>query len=260
AVYTAADLNELVQEWLIDDERLMNGHRKFRVLAEGDVRYVGDPVAMFVADPRYLAEDAIESIIVDIDPLPPVIDYERALEADAPVVHPDADSNLEGGLPASENPELDAVFASAPVVLTETFKQHRYATVPMENRAILASWDKFGKQLTVWIYTQGPNAVRGLMARALGVEESQVRVIMPDVGGSFGLKMNPSEEEIAVTLATRLLGRPVRWTQDRRENLMSDQHAREDRVTVSFAAEEDGTLLGAKAEFLESMGAFPAAM
>jgi carbon-monoxide dehydrogenase large subunit len=260
AVYTGADLNDLVQDWLIDDERLMNGHRKFRVLADGDVRYVGDPIAMVVAESRYLAEDAIEAIVVDIDPLPPVVDYERALEPDSPLVHPDTESNIEGGIPASENPELDAVFASAPVVLTETFKQHRYATVPMENRAILASWDKFGQQLTVWISTQGPHAVRGLMARAVGIDESQVRVIMPDVGGSFGLKMNPSEEEIAVALATRLLGQPVRWTQDRRENLMSDQHAREDRVTVSFAAEEDGTLLGAKAEFVESMGAFPAAM
>ena len=115
-------------------------------------------------------------------------------------------------------------------------------------------------QLTVWISTQGPHGVRSLFARALGIDDSQVRVIMPDVGGSFGLKMYPCREELAVVLASRQLRGPVKWIQDRRENLMCDDHAREDMATVTFAADDDGLVLGAKVEFLESAGAFPAAM
>ena len=129
----------------------------------------------------------------------------------------------------------------------------------METRGILANWEPLGEQLTVWISTQGPHSVRSFLARALALDESQIRVIMPDVGGAFGLKMNPSAEEIATVLASRRLGRPVKWIQDRRENLMADEHAREDLAIVTIAAEEDGTLLGAKVRFLEGAGAFPAA-
>jgi carbon-monoxide dehydrogenase large subunit len=256
AVYVASDLNHLVHSYLLDDELVLGHGRRFRVLADDDVRFVGDPVAMVVADSRYLAEDAVDAIEVDVDALPPVIDYERALDDEAPVVHPDAESNLHGSIPAGELPELDALIESAAVVVTETFRQHRYAAVPMEPRATLASWDPFRQDLTVWISTQGPHGVRSHFARVLGIDDGQVRVVMPDVGGAFGLKMFPSQEEVAVVLATHLLGCPVKWIQDRRENLMCDQHAREDQATVTVAADDDGRLLGAKVEFLESAGAF----
>lgn len=259
AVWLAADLNHLPKDILVDGEGHMGGNRPFRVLADGDVRCVGEPIAMVVAESRYLAEDAVEVIEIDIDPLPPVLDVEQALADDAPLVHPDSDSNVYGALPAAESPELESVLESAPVVLTETFQQHRYSTVPMETRGILASWQPFPGELTVWISTQGPHGARSLMARMLGLDDSQVRVIMPDVGGGFGLKMNPSEEEIAVVLASRELGQPVKWIQDRRENLMCDEQAREDRGTVTFAADENGVLRGAKVEFTESAGAFPSA-
>jgi carbon-monoxide dehydrogenase large subunit len=259
AVWLAADLNHLPKEFLVDGEAHTGGDRPFRVLADGDVRCVGEPIAMVVADSRYVAEDAAEAIEIEIDPLPPVLDVEQALADDAPRVHPESASNVYSALPSAESPELESVLDSAPVVLTETFQQHRYSTVPMETRGILASWEPFRDELTVWISTQGPHGVRSLMSRMLGIDDSQVRVIMPDVGGGFGLKMNPSEEEIAVVLATRRLGQPVKWIQDRRENLMSDEQAREDRGTVTFAADENGVLLGAKVELTESAGAFPAA-
>ena len=206
AVLLASDLNHLAQDWLVDDERALAHERRFRILADGDVRFVGEPIAMVVAESRYLAEDAVDAIEIDIDAWPGVFDVERALDAEAPVVHPEDGSNLQGTIPAAEQPELDALMASAPVVLTETFRQHRHATVPMEPRGILASWDPSG-QLTVWISTQGPHGVRSFFAGALGIDDSQVRVIMPDVGGSFGLKMNPCREELAVVLASRQLAR-----------------------------------------------------
>ena len=256
AVYLAADLSPLVQNHRVDDEPPQR-ERPFRLLADGDVRYVGEPVAMVVADSRYHAEDGVDAVVIDIEPDIPLVDPTRALDDDVPRVHPEEASNVYVDVPAAPNPALDEVFASAPVVVTETFRQHRYATVPMETRGILASWDRVREELTVWISTQGPHGVRGQMARVLGLEDSQVHVIMPDVGGAFGLKMHPRPEELAVVLATKLLGRPVKWIQDRRENLMADEHARHDHATVTMAADEDGTLLATKVDFLEVAGSFP---
>ena len=235
--------------------RVASGHSG--CLAEGDVRCVGEPIAMVIADSRYHAEDALDAIVVDIDVEEPVVDPVRALDANAPLVQPNATSNVYGVVPAAENGALEQVLASAPVVLTETFRQHRYSTVPMETRGILASWDRVREELTVWISTQGPHGVRGQMARVLGIEDSQVHVIMPDVGGAFGLKMHPHPEELATVVASKLLGRPVKWIQDRRENLIADEQARDDQATVTMAAAADGTLLGARVEFLEVGGAFP---
>ena len=244
---------------MVDGEAHMGRPRPFRVLADGDVRCVGEPIAMVVADSRYRAEDAVEVIEIEIDPEPPVVEVEQALADDAPRVHPDTESNIYIQLPGAETPELDALLESAPVVLTETFRQHRYSTVPMETRGILAHWEPFRDELTVWISTQGPHGIRTLLSRMLGIDASQIRVIMPDVGGAFGLKMHPSQEELAVALATRQLGRPVKWIQDRRENLMADDHARDDIGEVTFAADESGVILGAKVAFTEGAGAFPQA-
>ena len=260
AVFAAADLNHLVLDSTVEGEGPELGWtRPFRVLADGDVRFVGEPIVMVVAESRSRAEDAVEVIDVEVLPQEPVVDMRRALDADAPLVHPESVSNLLTGLAPGENSELDTVFASAPVCLTETFRQHRYATVPMETRGIVASWDPFASELAVWISTQGPHGVRSMLARVLGLDESRIRVVMPDVGGGFGLKMHPSPEELAVVLATRRLGRPVKWIQDRRENLMCDHHSREDEVTVTMAVDAEGTILGVKADFLENAGAFPAA-
>jgi aerobic carbon-monoxide dehydrogenase large subunit len=259
AVLTAVDLNHLVREWWTDLEGPRGQARQFRLFADGDVRFVGEAVAMVVADSRYIAEDAVELVEIDIEPETPVVDPERAADEGAPLVHPELGSNVLLEIPAVDNPAVESVFASAPHVVTETFRQHRYACVPMETRGILASWDPAGRQLTVWLSTQGQYAARGVLARVLGVPEAQIRVVMPDVGGAFGQKMFPHAEELAVAFATRRLGRPVRWIEDRQENLMCGEHAREDQATVSFAVDDDGTILAAKADFLESAGAFPVA-
>ena len=258
AVLTGVDLDPLLHDYKVDDEP-PGRDRPFRLFAEGDVRYVGEPLAIVVAESRYVAEDALDAIVVDIDIEDPTIDPGRAMDGDAAVVHPDMTTNVYNEVPAAENPALAEVLASAPVVVTETFRQHRYATVPMETRGLLASWDAHREELTLWISTQGPHSVRSQMARTLGVDDSQVRVIMPDVGGAFGLKMHSSREEIATVLASRHLGRPVKWIQDRRENLVADEHARHDEATVTLAADDDGTLLAAQVDFLEVSGAYPAA-
>src|SRR5262249_12310145 len=252
AIFAAGDLDELFHDHRSNDEIQLQNQRPFRLFAADDVRCVGDPIAMVVADSRYRAEDAVDAIVVEIEPEAAVVDITRALEPDAPIVHPESASNIwQENPPAFPTPELDEVITSAPVSMTETFHQHRYATVPMETRGVLANWEPYGEQLTVWISTQGPHNVRSFLARALALDESQIRVIMPDVGGACGLKMSPAEEEIATVLAARKLGRPVKWIQDRRENLMADEHARDDRATVTIAAEEDGTLLAAKVQFTE---------
>jgi carbon-monoxide dehydrogenase large subunit len=256
AVFVASDLAAVLHDHRVDDEP-PGKERPFRVLAADDVRCVGEAIVMVVAENRYIAEDALDLISIDIASLEPVVDPERAAEPGSPLVHAELTSNvyMENLSPIAG--EVAEQLAAAPVVVTETIRQHRYLTVPMETRGIIASWEPRREDLTIWISTQGPHGVRAQMARALGVEDSQVRVIMPDVGGAFGLKMHPSEEELAVVLASRILGRPVKWVQDRRENLMADEHPREDSATVTMAADKQGTLLGASVDFLESVGAYP---
>jgi carbon-monoxide dehydrogenase large subunit len=261
AVFVASDLNHLVHEWWVDLEGPKVGSaRPFRVLAEADVRYVGEPIAMVVADSRYEAEDATEAVGIELDPLPAVVDIEQALDDTAPRVHPGSGSNMTGFLPEPDTSEFDRTLHSASHVITETFRQHRYACVPMETHGILASWDSFGHELTVWASTQGPHGLRSQLARTMGIHDSQIRVIMPDVGGAFGLKMLAVPEQIAVALVTRRLGRPVKWIEDRREHLMAGQHAREDQATVTFAMSQEGHILAAQVDFLDGLGAFPAPM
>ncbi len=258
AVYTADDIAPFVCDYLVDDEH--DASRPWRVLAHGDVRCVGEPIVMVIADSRYVAEDGMEAVVVEIEPEEPLVDFAEALSDGAPLVHPERDSNIWTDMPAPENAGLAAVLDSAPLVMTETFRQHRYATVPMETRGILAAWDRHREELTVWISTQGPHGARSLFSRLLGLDDSRVRVIMPDVGGSFGLKMNARSEELAVVLASFKLSRPVKWIQDRHENLLADDHAREDLAIVTVATDEKGQILAEKAHFVESVGAFPAAM
>jgi carbon-monoxide dehydrogenase large subunit len=259
AVYLAGDIDPHVHDHLCDGEAGMAAGRPFRVLADGDVRFVGEPIAMVVAESRYVAEDAVELIEIDIEPARAIVDYTAALDDGAPVVHPGAASNLMGEDDAGDGAAVDELFASAAFAVTETYSQHRYLTVPMEARALLASWDPASQELLAYSATQGPHGVRSLLARVLGIDDSRVRVIAPDVGGSFGLKMNPAPEEIGVAVATVLLGRPVKWIQDRTENLAYDDHPREDRATVTIAADAEGRLLAARADYMESSGAFPRA-
>jgi carbon-monoxide dehydrogenase large subunit len=259
AVFTGPDLNSAVKAAWVDFEGPAGGTPMYRVLAEGDVRFAGEAVAVVIAESRYVAEDAADLVAVEIEPLPAVVGADAALADGAALVHRELTSNVAGQIPARPDPELDEIFARAAHVVTETFSQHRYLCVPMETRGIVSDWDPATRRLDVRISTQGPHGVRGFLARALGLPENQVRVVMGDVGGGFGQKMFMLPDELAVVIAGQRLGRPVKWIEDRRENLIAGQHARQDRMTVSFALDADGHILGARADLVEDVGSFNAA-
>ena len=257
-VFLGSDLNPAVLETWVDYEGGPRG-RPFRVLAEGDVRFVGEPVALVVAVSRYIAEDACELIELEVAATHPIVGHDAALAPGARPVHPEHSSNIAETVEAAADPELDRIFASAAHVISRTFDQHRYACVPMECRGVVSVWNPALGELEVHISTQGAHGVRGFLSRALDVPENRVRVVMGDVGGGFGQKMFMLPDEVGVVLAGKLLGRPVKWIEDRRENLMAGQHAREDRMTVSWALDDRGMILGVRGDLVADVGAFPAA-
>ena len=224
-----------------------------RPLADGDVRFAGDPVAIVIAQSRYLAEDAAEAVDLDLEPMPPVLDIETGL-ATGILVHPETGSNVAAAISAPADDER--VFGGAAHVITETVAQHRYVAVPMEGRGLVASWEPGRGELTIWAATQAPHEMRSYCARMLGLPEHRVRVVMGDVGGGFGQKMFVTREEMAVVLASYRLGRPVRWIEDRAENLLAGGHARQEQATISMATDRDGRLLAARVRHLENVGAY----
>jgi carbon-monoxide dehydrogenase large subunit len=258
AVYTAADLEPLITGSLLPTmfaSGNLGRSAPVRALASGDVRFVGDPVAIVVAVSRYLAEDACELITIDYEPLSPIVDYEQAAEHPEHVHH-EYDTNVVStvSVPAAG---LEEAFAGATSVVTETFHQHRQTNVPMETRGIVASWDPADGHLQVWMSSQNPHEVRLTCSRILGIPENHVRVTQQDVGGGFGQKFFMPRDEITVVLAARRLGRPVKWVEDRRENLIAANHARLDRLTASIGVDDEGHFVGAQIDHLEDAGAFP---
>ncbi|HLS77831.1 MAG TPA: xanthine dehydrogenase family protein molybdopterin-binding subunit [Nocardia sp.] len=256
AVYTAADLNPGVAEisYALDTPGFPEVARP--PLAEGEVRFVGDPVVMIVARDRYLAEDAAELVIVDYDPLPPVVDYATAATA-SERVHADCPGNSAGGLAGRPPADLEPVYAEAAHVVRRTIHQQAYSPVPLETRGVIAEWTPATGELTVWTSSQSPHEVRGFFARLLGVAEHRVRAIVRDTGGGFGQKVAPQREDSCVALAARKLGVPVKWIEDRQENLMSAGMARHEHGEVAMAFDAEGAILAATIEHVQNVGAYP---
>lgn len=220
------------------------------------VRYVGEAVAMVVAENRYIAEDALDLIEVDYEALPVVHSLAVAASENAPLVHDDVAGNLAAQLAQSVG-DPDAVFASAPHVLREKIVVDRGAAMPMECRGVLARWDEREGMLTCWISTQGPIPIRNGLAAIFHLPEHKVRVIAPDVGGGFGTKiMMFYPEEVLVPFATRRLGRPVKWIEDRREHFISANQERSQEHEVEYAFDDDGILLAVRDSFLHDAGAY----
>jgi carbon-monoxide dehydrogenase large subunit len=226
-------------------------------LAGDDVRFVGDPVALVVASSRYVAEDACELIEVDIEPWPAVATFEQAMAESARSVHPELGSNVIDA-PRPADPDLDRILAAATHVVTRTFAMTRTTNVPMEGRGLVASWDQYTGELRVWPSTQSPHEIKAFAARVLGIAENRVRVEFGDVGGGFGQKMYPTREEAAVLLAAKVVGHPVKWIEDRRENLIAANQARHDIATLTMAVDDDGRFLAATFDLLEGVGSYPA--
>jgi aerobic carbon-monoxide dehydrogenase large subunit len=229
-------------------------------LAITDVRHVGEPIALVVAESRYVAEDACELIVVELDPGDPCVDFVTAAADTEHVVHGawGFPSNAMVEVPfTSLSPDLDDVFAASPHVVEATIRQNRYLCVPLETRGIVASWAPGRDEIDITCSCQGVHETRNFFARYLQVPEGRVRVHARDVGGGFGQKMFVFREECAVVLAARLLGRPVKWIEDRRENLVAAPHSRNEFGTVRLAIDDDHVIQAITIDHVADVGAYP---
>jgi aerobic carbon-monoxide dehydrogenase large subunit len=221
------------------------------LLARERVRFAGEPVAVAIAESRYLAEDALEAVLADYDPLPAVTALDAATGPDALAIHPPGNVLYESELEAGA---VDEAFAAAAVVVEATLRNPRVAAVPMEPRGVLAAPE--GDGLAVWSSTQAPHQLRTFLAQVLAVDAASIRVVCPDVGGGFGQKAHCYPEEAVVAAAALRLGRPVRWTEDRSENLIASSHARDQVVRARAAADGEGRLLAIDADVSCDTGAY----
>ena len=240
--------------WLEAIKPVLKGPRA-RVLALGKVHYVGEPVAMVVAEDRYLAEDALDGIAVDYEALPPVVDPEAALEPDAVRVHEDADDNVVFHFDIAKG-DVERALETAPHRIEERLHHRRHGGVPMEGRGVVATAEVKPRRLTVWSSTQVPHSVRRQIAAQLGLAEEGIRVVAPHVGGGFGPKVVVYPEEILVPYLALELGRAVQWIEDRREHFISTAHARDQIHYVELAFDDDGHILALKDRFLLDNGAY----
>ncbi len=226
-------------------------------LATNEVCFVGQPIAVVVAATEVSAVDAAGQVDVDYKELPVVIDHRRALDVDAPNAHLGSTSNLVARISASYG-DVGTAFELADRRVSIDVDQHRGALASMEGRAVLARWDDVEERLAVWSSTQAPHAVRNLLASYLGLSTDQVRVTAPDVGGGFGPKAVVYAEEYVVAALALRLGRPVKWTERRREHFVSTNQQRGQSGRVEAAVDGDGRILGIRAELVHDAGAFAA--
>lgn len=240
--------------WLNAIKPVLKGPRA-RVLALDKVRYVGEPVAMVVAEDRYRAEDALDGIAVEYEELPPVVDPEAALEPDAVRLHDDADDNVVFHFSIAKG-DVEQAFADAPHRIEERLHHRRHGGIPMEGRGVVAMAEVKPRRLTVWSSTQVPHSVRRQIASQLGLAEEIIRVVAPHVGGGFGPKVVVYPEEVLVPYLALELGRPVQWIEDRREHFISTAHARDQIHYVELAFDGDGRVLALRDRFLLDNGAY----
>ncbi len=225
-------------------------------LAKEKVRHVGEPIAMVVATSRYVAEDAVEDIVVDAEPLEAVVDIERALEAGAPVIHDSIGSNVAAHV-VQRKGDYAAVRDGAALVVSRRFLYDRGASAAIETRGIVAVWDASAEQLTIWDTTQAPIPIRNGLAGMLGLLESQVRVIAPFIGGGFGPKiMMFYPEEVLLPWAAMRLGRPIKWIEDRLESFTATTQERGQVHEAELAVDPEGRILGVRDRFVHDTGAY----
>ena len=218
-------------------------------------RYVGEIVAMVLAESRAAAEDAVDLIEVDWEPLPPVVDMVRAGEPGGPLVHQEWGTNVGVGFSHSIG-DADAAFARADVTVSETFHIQRYVGMPLEGRGVVAAWDRRDGTLTTWNSTQVSHFVQQGLTTALGLLPHKIRVIAPDLGGGFGTKASGYPEDALVPIAAMAVGRPVKWIENRREHMSGAAHARHQIHAISLAATRDGAILAVRDRIWLDLGAY----
>src|SRR5438132_8211054 len=223
-------------------------------IADTHVRTAGTPVAAIVAEDPYRARDAVELVDLAYEPLAALPEPEAAVAADAPVLFADIERNRSFTRTLREGDAAAAMGTAARVVSLRVVQQ-RLAGVPLEPRAVLAVFDPSTEELTLWVSCQAPFRIRAEVARLLGLPESRVRVIAPDVGGGFGVKTGPYREEVLLAWLAVRLGRPVRWASTRREDFQTTNHARGSVCESELALDADGRILGLRARIVSPLGA-----
>jgi aerobic carbon-monoxide dehydrogenase large subunit len=229
------------------------------VLATDKVRFQGQEIAFVIAEDRYSARDALEMINVEYEPLPAVVDATRALDAGAPVIRDDLPGKQDNHIfdwEAGDAAATDAVFASADVVIEQDMLYPRSHPAPLETCGMVAAFNEVAGQLTVWTTSQAPHAHRTLYALILGIPEHKIRVVSPDIGGGFGNKVPIYPGYLCAIVGSMITGKPVKWVEDRSENLMSTTFARDYHMHGEIAAASDGRILGLRARVLADHGAF----
>ena len=224
-------------------------------LAKETVRYVGEPVAVVVADSRYVAEDGLECIQTDYEPLPAVVNTRSAVKADAVRVHEQTAGNL-AGCGVVDLGDVEGAFRRAELSFSEQFTIQRHTGMPMETRGLIAEYNRGTKVLTVWGPTKVPYFNRSVLATFLGLPEHGIHFIEPDVGGGFGVRGEFYPEDFLIPFLALRLGRPVKWIEDRREHFLATNHSREQRWEVEVAAGKEGDLQAVKARIWNDMGAY----
>lgn len=227
------------------------------LLAAREAAYVGEPIAVVLALSRHIAEDAAALVSVALDPLPAAADCRDALRPDAPIVHSDADHNLCAEFDMAYG-DVDAAFAQAPHVFRENLKMHRGGSHSMECRGCVAVHDTKTDQTTLWSSTQMPHSLRTTFIDMTGREESSIRVVTPDIGGGFGPKLVVYQEDICVALASKLVDRPIKWIEDRREHFTVTTQERDQYWDAEIAVDTEGKILGIRGGVVHDHGAYTA--
>jgi carbon-monoxide dehydrogenase large subunit len=258
AVLTADDLPEPMRRMpipMLTPNPAIATPRTQTALARDETCYVGQPIAVVIADSRYIAEDAAAAVVVDYDVLAAASDCRVAIKDGAPRAHSDLASNVIARFPLAYG-DLEAAFANAAHVFEEVFWQHRGGGMALETRAVLASHDPVADLLTVWSGTQTPHLGRGMLADLLDRNIESIRMIAPDVGGGFGPKAIFYPEEAVIPAAALKLGRPVKWIEDRREHFLCATQERDQYWDMAIAVDAAGKILGLRGRMLHDSGAF----
>jgi len=263
AAYTANDLGDYWKEGplLVSPPPVKDivFNQKTQVpLAKDKVKFAGEPIAMVLAESRYIAEDALADILVDYEPLHAVVDIEKALAEDSPLIHEEIGSNVAAHVVQTKGDiDFESIKKDAALTIKRRFKYEHGCAAAMENRGIVAQWDRRANRLTVWDTTQAPVFIRNGLAGMLGLSERNVRVIAPFIGGGFGPKiMMFYQEEVLIPWAAMKLNRPVKWIEDRSENFVATTHERGQIHDAEVAFDKNGRILGVHDVFLHDTGAY----
>jgi len=263
AVFTGAQLAKLLGPMPIGTPFPSPPHY---AVAVDVVRYAGEPVAVVVASDRYTARDAADAIVIDVEPLPAVVDPELAMTGRPTVIHADFPNNLAVALVPSgtgvgadgsvDDTAVEKAFAEADVVISQRMMNQRLVPNAMEPRGVLAHFEPGKESMTIWSSTQNPHILRTMIAAMTGLGQDQVRAIAPEVGGGFGAKINIYGEEYVAATVSKALGLPVKWIEDRSEAFVATTHGRDILGYIDVAARRDGKVLGLRMRLIADIGAY----